>query len=407
MRSEKRQIGEPVHIRPSRAARWFAAICFILAAIAFTEILTTLIIGVIAVALYQVIYRRNPRVIALLISMGVSLWAFEYFGGMIIRNRIAQTHHIDINHRMRANPAAGINSDGLRCKYEATDFTVGTFNIIFLGDSFTYGERLKDGDDTFPAQLETLINQELPSLRARSVNFAWVSSSPLLSARLLKDVGAKYKPDLVVLCLDMTDFHDDLRYLMGPQYIGVSPIAYLLMRADLAPWVAQLHRRWALPDLWGSVTGQKPLMPRDRFFVVNQELGKSLEYMTACEANIRDVATFTTDRLHAQFLLVMLPRSFQYSDRESPRNWERYAYTPLGPWVHEPFKWLEALRARVNFPCTSLLDAFRTSNTFPTCFDDDPHWIRDGHTVAARGLFEILKREQFLKSAPSATENNR
>ena len=40
----------------------------------------------------------------------------------------------------------------------------------------------------------------------------WVSSSPLLNLRLLRDVGHKYRPDLVVYSLDMTDFRDDLHY---------------------------------------------------------------------------------------------------------------------------------------------------------------------------------------------------
>jgi hypothetical protein len=320
---------------------------------------------------------------------------------MVIRNRIARTHHVDIDHRMKSNPAAGINADGIRCPVESADFTADTFNIIFLGDSFTFGERLKHGRDAFPAQLEALCQTKYPAARIRTVNFAWVSSSPLLSNRLLADIGAKYKPRLVVLCLDMTD-SDDLRYLVGAQYIGVSPTAFLLAKAGFAEELAELKKRWNFPELWARLLGRKLVVPGDRFFEVNQPLGESVEYMQATEQNLRRIDAYCRDTLKAKFLLVMLPRCFQYSDKESPRNWERYAYTPLGPYVLEPFKWLEAFRPRAGFPCYSLLEDFKKCGVFPTCFDDDPHWTKEGHAVAAKGMLRILEKEGIVSTRPLA-----
>lgn len=381
------------------------AVCFLLAAVLFTHILTSLVIGLLAAAIYHAVYRRNRKVIALLASLLFSYVLLEYFGGMVIRSRIARTHNVDIDHRMKANPAAGINGDGIRCPVEATDFTADTYNIIFLGDSFTYGERLKDGRDAFPAQLEALIHAKDPAARVRTVNFAWVSSSPLLSGRLLTDIGAKYKPRLVVLCLDMTDFHDDLRYLVGAQYIGVSPTSFLLTKAGFAEELSELKKRWNFPELWARLLGRKLVVPSDRFFEVNQRLGESVEYMQATENNLREINADCRDALKAKFLLVMLPRSFQYSDKECPRNWERYAYTPLGPYVLEPFKWMEALQARAAFPCYSLLNDFKNCGVFPTCFDDDPHWTKEGHAVAANGMLRILEKEGILRE-PSLTTSH-
>lgn len=369
------------------------AVCFLLAAVLFTHLLTSLAIGLLAAALYHAVYRRNRKVFVLLVSLVLSYVLLEYFGGIVIRRRIAQTHHVDVDHRMKANPAAGINGDGIRCPVEAADFSADTCNIIFLGDSFTYGERLADGRDAFPAQLEELCRAKYPAAKVRTVNFGWVSSSPLLSGRLLADIGAKYRPRWVVLCLDMTDFHDDLRYLVGAQYIGVSPTAFLLAKAGFAEELAELKKRWNFPEVWAWLLGRKLVVPSDRFFVVNQPLGESVEFMQSTERNLQTIDAYCRDVLHAKFLLAMLPRGFQYSDREGRHSWEAYAYTPLGPYVLEPFKWLEALRPRVGYPCYSLLNDFMNCGVFPTCFDDDPHWTKEGNAVAAQGMLRVLEKE--------------
>ena len=133
-----------------------AVVCFLLAAALFTSVLVTLVVGLLAAALYYAIYRRNRKVILLLVSLAVSYLALEYFGGIVIRRHIARTHHVDLDHRMKANPAAGINSDGIRCPVEASDFTADTFNIIFLGDSFTFGSYVND-EVTYPAFLQRLL----------------------------------------------------------------------------------------------------------------------------------------------------------------------------------------------------------------------------------------------------------
>lgn len=370
-----------------------AAVCFLLAAALFTNLFVTLIVGLVAAAIYHAVYRRNRKVMILLVSLAASYLALEFFGGIVIRRHIARTHHVDLDHRMKANPAAGINSDGIRSPVEASDFTSDTYNIVFLGDSFTYGERLADGRDAFPAQVEALCRLTYPAEKIRTVNFAWVSSSPLLSARLLKDIGHKYKPQLVVYCLDMTDFHDDLRYLVGAQYIGVSPTAFLLAKAGFASELSELKKRWNFPEIWARLTDRGNVVPGDRFFVVNRPLGESIEYMQATENNLREIDIYCREHLHAKFMLVMLPRGFQYSDKESLRSWEAYAYTPLGPYVLEPFKWLKSFRTRAGFPCYSLLEDFQNGAVFPTCFDDDPHWTKEGHAVAARGLLRILEKE--------------
>lgn len=373
------------------------AAVFVLCAFNFTEPLITLLVGLMTWVVFQIAFRRNIKVLAALISCLFSFAAFEYFGGMIIRSQIARTYETDANHRLRPNQFAGINSDGVRCPVESSDFQTSTCNITFLGDSFTYGEGLKDIRDTFPAQVEEILNARRPPRRVRTVNFGWTSSSPLLSYRLLSEIGAKYKPALVVLCLDMTDFHDDLRYHLGTDMIGAPPIQVIIHRLGLGEYYMQLRSRWVIGDLWQRFASSRAVIPDHRFFITQQPLGDSLPFMNETEQNIRDIARFTRDDLHASFLLVMLPRSYQYSTRECPKNWEAENYQAGGPFVLEPFKWLKAVQARVDFPCCSILEDFQNTKVFPTCFEDDPHWTRDGNRVAAEGIVRCIEAGGFIK----------
>src|SRR5262249_440735 len=114
------------------------------------------------------------------------------------------------DHRLRANTSE-TNADGLRTRKEAHDFTDDAMNTAFLGDSFVFGAR-EFPQLALPAQLERLLQARHPECKVNVANFGWVSSSPYLSLRLLKDIGRKYAPDLVLLGVDMTDFHDDLKY---------------------------------------------------------------------------------------------------------------------------------------------------------------------------------------------------
>ncbi|MBN2562395.1 MAG: hypothetical protein JXQ75_15835 [Phycisphaerae bacterium] len=376
---------------------YILAACYLLCGILFTDFLTTIVIGGLTWVAYQIFYKRERKIIVCAVSCLLSFAALQYFGGMIIRRRIAQTHHLDVDHRMRPNQAAGINSDGIRCDREACDFSPDEFNIIFLGDSFTYGEKLENGRDAFPTQLEAMINARDPAVPVRTVNFGWVSSSPLLSYRLLKDIGQSYHPRLVILCLDMTDFYDDLCYLIGEPLRGVSPAAFLAHRIGVLEDVAQLHRRWRLENIWQWLRGRKAIVPDEKYFVTNQALGRSLEYMGETEKNIRNIHAYCRDVLNADFILICLPRSFQYNDRECPRNCEAHFYTVFGPYVEEPFKWLESYSVRVDFPCYSLLDDFKNTTVFPTCFEDDPHWNPNGHRVAAEAILRILQKEGFVE----------
>jgi lysophospholipase L1-like esterase len=288
----------------------------------------------------------------------------------------------DVDHRLEPD-GVEINADGIRSSRSSAQFAADGLNVVALGDSFTFGTRVAP-DEAWPQSLEQRIRQRSELEPVQVANFGWVSSSPLLSLRLLKDIGAAYHPDLVLLALDMTDFGDDLKYARLLQRRGI----YRLV--GIAPTTVWSGRQvLALPPLWGlhqRVFG----FPAQRFFVTNQPLDRSRAWMQATLENLAAIDTWCREELDASFVLAVLPRCYQYSDRESPQSWERGAYEPLGPHVLEPFRFIEEQESTLPYPVVSLLEDFQQTDVFPTCQQDDPHWTAAGHAVAAEALLEAL-----------------
>ncbi len=331
--------------------------------------------------------RLAGGLLAFAVSAVLCLVAVELVGQRVLRKKLYFVDNVD--HRMKPHDAE-TNGDGVRDAREPDEYREDDWNVVFLGDSFLYGAAV-ERKDAIPQQFERIAAERLPGRRVRAANFGWTSSSPLLSYRLLRDIGAKYHPDLVVMCVDMTDFQDDVKYTKLLErkgifrYVRSAPVLIMGLRKalTLAPPLERLHER---------VFG----FPARRFFVTDGPIEKNERYFATLRASIDSIDSYCARELDARFAVVVFPRSFQYSDRESPRNWEKGEYTPLGPYALEPFRWFDSFRGEVAYPIHSLLRAFQGTSVFPTCLDWDPHWNAAGNRVAAEAIFEDLSADGFL-----------
>lgn len=373
---------------------------FVLVAFSFTDVFTTLTIGLFTWLAYEMFYRRNLKVLLLIASCVVSLLIFEWVGAKIIRARLAQTHATDVDHRMHPHAYPWVNGDGIRCKYESRDFTADTFNVICMGDSFCYGECLENSDDTFPNQLEAMAREKYPERGLRAINFGWTSSSPIITLKQLREIGPKYKPDLVIYCLDMTDFHDDLRRRMGVDNVGAAPADFLIQQIGAAHWVEEIRRRWRFRDWIDDMLNREELVPKERFFITARPLDASRDLMEETARNLNEINAFCRNDLKCDFLMFMFPRTYQYSTTESLESNERILYKEHKTYVMEPFVWLEELKKRVDYPAFSLYDDFKNAREGMLSFPDDPHWTPAGHRVVARSLMRILKQQGYLTPKP-------
>jgi len=292
----------------------------------------------------------------------------------------------DPDHRpQHTDKKKGWNSDSLRCPHQPGEFRAKDTNVVFLGDSFTFG-MLLEPEETFPALVERRLQNRFPERDLKVANFGWVSSSPLLSLRRLEEIGDKYSPDLVVLCLDMTDIRDDIRWEAMLEERG----AYRLVQHF--PLTMKTLKKFVRPAFDAIFARLNPDLPQRRFFMTEAPLEETRDSFAKVEHNIGRIHAWCEER-GLPFVLVVLPRSFQYSDRECPNNWEVGEYVPLGPYVLEPFRYFEEMAGRVDYPVHSLLETFQQTEVFPTCFDHDPHWNPDGAEIAAKAITRLLVPE--------------
>jgi len=329
------------------------------------------------------------RLAVLPVTLAIAVAALEVLGRPLVEG-LLYFMVTDVDHRPKPGSSEGINSDGIRSRIEADDIPDDAFRIVMLGDSFVQGWELED-EETIPAVLQRRLRAEAPPRPIYVLNFGWVSSSPLLAERQLHDIGAKYRPDLVVHCIDMTDFNDDLKYRRWLDrrgvywWLNVTPVTFILVKELSARW-GPLHE-W----LFGY--------PADRFFHSDRPIEESLPYMQPLRENVERLARYVREELHADYVLVIFPRSYQYSDREALHSWEADQYEPLGPHVLAPFRFFEQMADEVDFPVYSLLADFQTTDVFPTSFDTDPHWNAAGAAVAVEAIHRRLRRGGQLDAA--------
>ena len=318
--------------------------------------------------------------------LGVELLAAPRWVGLLQLEHYMLVRSPD--HRPRGE-RPGWNSDGLRQELEPEAYRADGINLLFLGDSFTMGSTLEDPlRDAFPHVVGRQLQERVQGQTIRVANLGWSSSSPLLSLRRLRDIGAKYEPDLVVLCVDMTDPHDDIKWANLIERRGICALyeTFPLTAKAISSWFPGFF--WWLYDR--SVGGT---LPYHRFFATERPLDESRPFLEPMAANIDHIAEEARS-LGAEFVVFVLPRWFQYDERECPEDWEmdepRGRHTVMGPHSAVIFTWFEELAAGRDFEVHSLLDDFRETDVFPTCLDADPHWNPDGHAVAARGITERL-----------------
>ncbi len=311
--------------------------------------------------------------------------------------RAGALYDFTVDHRMRPD-GREINADGIRFLGDADDLAEGDFVILQLGDSFTYGLELAY-EESYPYVLERRLGERGCTAPVRVVNFGWASSSPLLSLRLLRQIGAEYKPDLLVFNLDMTDFGDDLRYESELRRAGDLELDHgKVFKELIVALAARFPALESVPEtlarvLRGEVdeAPARESYPRDRFFATNRSLETSrADIERGVMANLAEIQRFGESELDAPLAVVLYPRHYQYSAAESPRNWEESRYERLGPFALEPFRYFEEVSPTLPYPVFDLLQVFQDTEEFPLFFEDDPHWNAAGARLIAREVEDRL-----------------
>src|SRR5690606_39251259 len=101
---------------------------------------------------------------------------------------------------------------------------------------------------------------------------------------------------------------------------------------------------------------------------------------------------FVTNELGAKLVVFVPPRHWQYTDKESPKSWERHSYIPMSEHVLNNYIYWEEKARTTSFPIIPLLEDFKNTNVFPTTFEKDSHWNPAGAQLAAEFIFQHCKK---------------
>jgi hypothetical protein len=340
---------------------------------------------------------RELSMLGFFTAVGVAaLWLT---GPLLMRRVIVPRYTLGVDHRPRPH-TGGTNEDGVYSHLGASDFRDEDFNVICLGDSFTANPHLPE-EVRWPTLLERLLQPRVRGRKVRVANFGWVSSSPVLQARQLREIGAKYKPDLLVQAFDMTDFHDDLVARERLARIGaggggeVSIFRAFGVGASLALGVED-YGRWLRERVRWARHDSAPAVPGPRYFFLFEPPEASEPYFRESWEAILETERLAR-RMGARHVLFVLPRYQQYDPRESPRDPERRVFPDDAPGLLVPFAYFARQARTAAFPVHSLREDFLADPAFPKCRSDDPHWNAEGNRVAAEAIAHHLLDDALVQ----------
>lgn len=97
------------------------------------------------------------------------------------------------------------NMFGFRSEHEQVGRDPGTLRVLALGDSYTWGTLIADGDSTWPGRLERLLQDRRPEADVEVINMASQGYTTANEAELLRRLGWQFEPDLVIIQFFIND----------------------------------------------------------------------------------------------------------------------------------------------------------------------------------------------------------
>jgi lysophospholipase L1-like esterase len=257
------------------------------------------------------------------------------------------------------------NALGYRDREHSFEKPPGTFRILGLGDSFTYGAGAA-ADATFLARLERALNERPGGHpRVEVVNAGIPSFFPEAERLLLEHEGLRFAPDLVVVGFVPNDVIDTYR---GLKAIRVLPNGYIVTN-----YGAQLLER----------LGPVPLLAYERSHAARIAIRALLARTLENERPVRGDDVYRPGGYHEDDWLEVLR---QY-DRMAARAREHGAglavvHLPAqGPWDERHAYPAERLAAWAAGAGASFVDTLPALRRHP--HPESLYWALDGHPTDA------------------------
>ena len=179
--------------------------------------------------------------LSLVVALALCEGLLRLFGSGVLPRPDLYVDDPDVGKRMRPGwtgdefeAPVTINSKGLRNPEISYEKPEGTYRVLALGDSWTFGVRMKE-PDAYPRQLERILQASAAkrgdTRRIEVVNAGVVGYSTDQEAAYLKTEGWKYSPDLVLVNFyPVNDTHNKLYKYQRRMALR-----------DLHPWLLALY----------------------------------------------------------------------------------------------------------------------------------------------------------------------
>jgi len=93
----------------------------------------------------------------------------------------------------------------------------GGYRILCIGDSLT----ALGGKNSYPAQLQEILNQKFPDLKCSIINKGWVGAQSQKTASELSQYADLYKPDMIIAMTGINDIHYKGRFDLKRRIISL------------------------------------------------------------------------------------------------------------------------------------------------------------------------------------------
>ena len=235
----------------------------------------------------------------------------------------------DLGWRLRPNAEGDwvgapvkVNAKGLRGPELDYDRTPGAFRILYLGDSVTFGFRLPSHEQSYPYQVEAVL-EDRTAAAVETVNAGVGGYSPWQHYRYLKREGLRYQPDLIVLSFVLNDVTEKLELVRfggsteGSQLDATykSPLDWLLSHSATVRFLQRVGARIRFgPDVR---EGAARVEVHEVTALVERPHEPSI--VAAWEItleNLRRIFALSRER-DVPILFVIFPFAFQFEDPEA------------------------------------------------------------------------------------------
>ncbi len=277
-----------------------------------------------------------------------------------------------------------INQDGFRGPRHARPKPAGVMRVVVIGDSIAFGYAV-DEASAFPRVLETQLAALVPQAGIEVVNLGVGGYNAWNEVELLKDVGIRYQPDLVLVQFCINDLNDpsvhfdaQTRLLLSTIPDAAFPNPSLRRGSHHAPsrimaWCAASRLCALARDRWldarrvefGDAEKQAAVAP------IETEAGPELRWL---ETRYLEMAA-AAERAGARFAVLLFPYPAQVTGRGPDPMQER----------------LLALAGRHGWTTIDPLPAFRAAQAAGTSlFLDWWHPTAAGQRLAAEETLRVL-----------------